>query len=278
MNYRHAYHAGNFADCMKHALLVWLLRALARKPAAFAVLDTHAGAGRYDLEADAATRTGEWHQGIGRLLDARPDEALADYLGLVRAGEAPRKYPGSPRLIQALLRPQDRLACCELHDQDHASLHRLFRGDPRVAVHARDGWAAIPALLPPRGARRGLTLIDPPFEQPGEFDRIAAAIRAARSRFGAGIVAAWYPIKHRAPVRAFHDRLREAAEPDLVAAELLLRPPLEAARLNGCGVLVASPPWGFEPAATAILDAVADGLGESGAHGSLTRITPELVA
>ena len=293
MNYRHAYHAGNFADCMKHALLVWLLRALARKPAAFAVLDTHAGAGSYDLEADAATRTGEWQQGIGRLLDAHPRDAhprdagprdagpgdvLADYLGLIRTAGAPRHYPGSPRLIRALLRPQDRLACCELQAEDHASLHRLFRGDPQVAVHARDGWEAPGALLPPREARRGLTLIDPPFEQPGEFDRIADAIHMARRRFGAGIVAAWYPIKHRAPVRAFHDRLRGSAEPDLVCAELLLRPPLDAARLNGCGLLVASPPWGFEAAAIAILDAIADGLGESGAHGSLTRIAPELVA
>ncbi|WP_428376040.1 23S rRNA (adenine(2030)-N(6))-methyltransferase RlmJ [Lichenicoccus sp.] len=274
MNYRHAYHAGNFADCMKHALLVWLLRALARKPAGFAVLDTHAGAGSTNLEADAATRTGEWRQGIGRLLDAKPAEALADYLGLVRAAGAIAHYPGSPRLTRTLLRPQDRLTCCELQLQDHASLHRLFRGDPQVAVHARDGWEAICALLPPREARRGLTLIDPPFEQPGEFDRIVRAIRTARRRFGAGIVAAWYPIKHRAPVRDFHDRLRQAAEPDVVCAELLLRPPLDAARLNGCGLLVAAPPWGFEPAATAILDAVADGLGESGAHGSLTRITP----
>ncbi len=278
MNYRHAYHAGNFADCMKHALLVWLLRSLARKPAGCVVLDTHAGAGSYDLDADAATRTGEWQQGIGRLLAAGPDDALADYLGLVRAAGVPGRYPGSPALIRTLLRPQDRLACCELHGDDYASLHRLFRGDPQVAVHARDAWEAVDALLPPRGARRGLILVDPPFEQPGEFERIAQAIRSTRRRFRAGIVAAWYPIKHRAPVRAFHDRLRDVAEPDLVCAELLLRPPLDPTRLNGCGLLVASPPWGFEAAATAILDAVADRLGESGAHASLTRITPELVA
>ena len=145
-------------------------------------------------------------------------------------------------------------------------------------MHARDGWEAPGALLPPREARRGLTLIDPPFEQPGEFDRIADAIHTARRRFGG---------RHRG--RLVSDQapgagarvprpLRETAEPDLVCAELLLRPPLDAARLNGCGLLVASPPWGFEAAAIAILDAIADGLGESGAHGSLTRITPELVA
>ncbi|TLU73685.1 23S rRNA (adenine(2030)-N(6))-methyltransferase RlmJ [Lichenicoccus roseus] len=278
MNYRHAYHAGNFADCMKHALLVWLLRALARKPAAFGVLDTHAGAGGYDLQADEATRTGEWQQGIGRLLASPPDEALADYLGLVRAAGAPAYYPGSPRLVRALLRPQDRLVCCEMHGEDHAGLRRLFARDPMVAVHARDGWTAIEALLPPRTARRGLTLIDPPFEQPGEFDRIVAAIGAARRRFAAGVVAAWYPIKHRAPVRDMQDRLRAGGEPDLICAELLLRPPLDPSRLNGCGLLVASPPWGFEAAAAAILDAIADRLGrdESAAHGSVTRLTPEL--
>ena len=273
MNYRHAYHAGNFADCMKHALLVWLLRTLQRKPGAIAVLDTHAGSGRYDLASEAATATLEWRQGIGRLLAGDTPEALSDYLAVVRGCGA--FYPGSPLLIRKLLRQQDRLACCELHEQEHASLRRLFLGDAQVAVHARDGWGAPGALLPPREALRGLTLIDPPFEQPDEFNRVADAIRLSRRRFGNGIVAAWYPIKHRAPVRDFHDRLRAAGEPDLVCAELTLRPPLDPTRLNGCGLLVAGPPWGFEDAAITILDALADRLGDNQARADVTRLTPE---
>ena len=258
---------------MKHALLVWLLRALQRKPGALSVLDTHAGSGRYDLASEAATATLEWQQGIGRLLAGKAAEALSDYLALVR--DCGAFYPGSPLVIRKLLRAQDRLTCCELHEQEHAPLRRLFLGDAQVAVHARDGWAALGALLPPREASRGLTLIDPPFEQPDEFARLADAISVARRRFGNGIVAAWYPIKHRAPVRDFHDRLRASGEPDLVCAELTLRPPLDPARLNGCGLLVAGPPWGFEDAAITILDALADCLGDNQARAGITRLTPE---
>ncbi len=277
MNYRHAYHAGNFADCMKHALLVWLLQALARKPAAMFVLDTHAGAGRTDLAGEPARQTGEAEHGVGLLLRGEAPPALASYLRLVREGG--RYYPGSPLLVRTMLRAQDRLACCELQPQEHAALRRLFLGDAQVAVHARDGWQATAALLPPRGPRRGLVLIDPPFERPGEFERLAEAVQTARRRFPGGVVAAWYPIKHRAPVRALHDRLRASGEPDLVCAELMLRPPLDAARLNGSGLLVAGPPWGFDQAATDILDAIADRLaavgGESGARAGVVRLTPE---
>ena len=144
MNYRHAFHAGNFGDCMKHALLVWLLRALQRKPAGLFVLDSHAGAGRYDLAGGSAERTAEWRDGIARLLDD-PPEALADYVTLARDCGL---YPGSPVLIEALLRPQDRLACCELHPEDHAALRAAMRGGG-VAVHRRAAWEALGALLPP---------------------------------------------------------------------------------------------------------------------------------
>ena len=274
MNYRHAYHAGNIADCMKHALLVWLLRAMGRKPGALFVLDTHAGAGRYELDSDKATRTGEWRQGIARLQAGRAPDALSDYLGLVQ-GFGDGVYPGSPLLIRAMLREQDRLACCELHPEEQAALRRLFARDAQVAVHARDGWGALRGLLPPREARRGLVLIDPPFEQPEEFARLAEAVRLSRRRFAGGVVAAWYPIKHRAPVRAFQDGLREAGEPDLICAELRLRPPLDPARLNGSGLLVAGAPWGFEEAAASILDAIADRSGEAEAHAELIRLTPE---
>lgn len=257
MNYRHAFHAGNFGDCLKHALLVWLLHALHRKPAGLFVLDTHAGAGRYDLSTGPAERTGEWRTGIARLLDD-PPPALADYVALVRDCGL---YPGSPVLIEALLRPQDRLACCELHSEDHAELRAVLAGSG-AAVHRRDAWEALGALLPPpEGLRRALVLIDPPYEATDEFARLATGIARGHARFPAGVFAAWYPIKHRAPVRGFHNAIRDTGLRDVVAAELWLRPPLDPARLNGCGLLVVNPPFGFAAAAEPILAALLARLG-----------------
>ena len=268
MNYRHAFHAGNFADCAKHALLLTLLDLLARKPAPVFVLDTHAGRGAYDL-MDQAERTGEWRDGFARLLPPPPPlepyTALVEQLGL---------YPGSPRLIRARLRPGDALACCELHPEDHAALRRLFRRDPQVAIHHRDGWAALTALLPP-AQKRGLILIDPPFEQQGEFDRIVAALQTGAARFNSAIYVAWYPIKHRSPVTAFHTAIQLAGLTDVIAAELWLREPTDPARLNGCGLAIRNPPYGFEAAATPILQALAARLGEADAGHAITRITHE---
>jgi len=275
VNYRHAFHAGNFADCMKHALLLALLRALRAKPKPFAVLDTHAGIGAYDLSAPEPQRTGEWRDGIARVMDS-DSPALTDYLGLVRQAGFPAGYPGSPALIRALLRPGDRLMLCELHPDDHATLKARFRGDGQVAVHKRDAYESLTALTP-FPERRGLVLIDPPFEQEGEFERLAQGIAALRHRFRPAIVAAWYPVKHRAPVRAFHAALRDAAVPDCLAAELVLREPTDPTRLNGCGLLVANAPFGFEAEAGVILDALLARLdrGEDGAATSITRLTPE---
>lgn len=275
MNYRHAFHAGNFADCVKHALLVALLDALRAKPKPFAVLDTHAGIGAYDLSAPEPQRTGEWRDGIARAMDST-DAALAPWLDLVRQAGWPASYPGSPALIRALLRPDDRLALCELHPDDHATLKARFRGDAQVAVHRRDAYEALTALTP-FPERRGLVLIDPPFEQEGEFDRLAQGIATLRHRFRAGIIAAWYPVKHRTPVRAFQTALRDADVPDCIACELTLREPTDPTRLNGCGLLVANPPFGFEDKARAILAALLARLtrGEDGAAASVARVTAE---
>jgi 23S rRNA (adenine2030-N6)-methyltransferase len=272
MNYRHAFHAGNFADCFKHALLVWLLGALMRKPAPLFVLDTHAGAGTTDLDAGPAERTGEWRNGIARLLDDTP-AALGEYVGLVRRLGL---YPGSPTLIRAVLRPGDRIACCELHPEDHAALRRRFRHDPQVGVHHRDGWEALGALLPPP-ARRGLVLIDPPYEAPDEFERLLAGLRTAHARFGNGVLAAWYPIKHRAPSRRLLSGMRESDIRDIVAVELCLRAPLDPTRLNGCGLLVVNPPWRFADEAPPILSALLDRLGarEPGEGTELVRLANE---
>lgn len=275
MNYRHAFHAGNFCDVAKHALAVALLRGLLAKPKPFRVLDTHAGIGAYDLSAPEPQRTGEWRDGIGRVADSG-DPALADYLGLVRQAGYPATYPGSPALIRALLRPDDRLALCELHPDDHAVLRARYRGDAQVAVHRRDAWEALEALTP-FPERRGLVLIDPPFEKEGEFERLAAALALLRNRFRAGVLAAWYPVKHRAPVRAFHHALQDAGVADCVAAEIVLREPTDPTRLNGCGLLVANAPFGFEDNARAILAALLARVarGEDGAGAGVTRVTPE---
>ena len=276
MNYRHAFHAGNFADCTKHALLVWIARALRRKPAPFRVLDTHAGAGAYDLESEEARRGGEWQAGIGRLLDIA-EGPLADYAALVReAGAPPARYTGSPALLRALLRPEDRLVCVELHPEEHAALRTRFRADPQVSVHRRDAWEALRALTP-FPERRGLVLMDPPFEQPGEFERLLEGLALVARRFRGAVQAAWYPVKHRAPIRAFHASVEAAGLRDVLAAELWLREPVDPSQLNGCGLLVVNPPWGFEAEARGILAALLDrlGTGERGQGWAITRIAEE---
>ncbi len=269
MNYRHAFHAGNFADCFKHALLVLLLRGLTRKPAPLFVLDTHAGAGHYDLTAGPATRTNEAAAGIFRLVENTP-EPLRDYVGLVRDLGL---YPGSPALIRALLRPEDRLVCCELHPEDHATLRARFRDDGQVGVHRRDGWESLKAFLPPKQTR-ALILIDPPYEDPLEFQQLARHLEQAHARFRQGVFAAWYPIKHLAPVRGFKEAL---ALPDMICVEFLSREPLDPARLNGCGLLIINPPYRFQEAARPILDALLArlGTGEPGAVVEITRLTDE---
>jgi 23S rRNA (adenine2030-N6)-methyltransferase len=272
MNYRHAYHAGNFADCFKHALLVAMLDSLARKPAPYFVLDTHAGAGDYDLEAEAARRTDEATPGIRRLLQ-KPSPVLGRYLGLV---EQLGLYPGSPALIRAVLRESDHLTCCELHPEDAGTLRRRFHRDAHVEVHERSGWEALGALLPPR-EKRGLVFIDPPFEARDEFRTLADGFCRGHARFGHGMFAGWYPVKKMAAVREFHASLASSGVPDIVSVELRLRDTSNPDRLNGCGLIVINPPYQFESQARSIADAVLDGLGdkEIGAGTAVIRLANE---
>jgi 23S rRNA (adenine2030-N6)-methyltransferase len=267
MNYRHIYHAGNFADCMKHALLLRLIAAMQRKAAPYLTLDTHAGIGRYDLTQVEAEKTGEWRAGIGRLREVRP-AALAEYLAAVEG-----LYPGSPALIAARLRAGDRLVACELHPEDARALRGNISG-PGVAVHERDGYAALKAFLPPP-ERRGLVLIDPPFEKGGEFEDVAAALVGGWQKFRSGVFAAWYPVKHRAPVRGFFETLRLSPVRDVVAVEFLRRPALDPLRLNGCGLLVINPPYGFEAEVVPVLEALVQVLGEPGAAWQVERLVDE---
>jgi 23S rRNA (adenine2030-N6)-methyltransferase len=272
MNYRHAYHAGNFADCFKHALLVVLLDAFARKPAPYFVLDTHAGTGWYDLNAAEARRTGEADTGIRRLLE-KPSPVLGRYLGVV---EQLGLYPGSPALVRAVMRERDRLACCELHPEDSKALNRRFYRDPQVEVHIRSGWEALGALLPPR-EKRGLIFVDPPFEARDEFFVLTEGLRRGHGRFGHGVFAAWYPIKQMAPVRGFHASLRSLGIRDIVAVELHRSDTTNPERLNGCGLVVINPPYQFDDQAGSIAEAILAGLGdgERGARTAVARLADE---
>ena len=247
MNYRHIYHAGNFADVLKHAVLAHAIRYFQNKEAAFRILDTHAGIGEYDLSSVEAEKTGEWHDGIGRLIEADlPEDVaslLAPYLDCVRAMNPERgikSYPGSPRLARMLMRRQDRLSLMELHPADFETLHRAFEGDHQVRATHLDGWHALAGHLPPK-ERRGIVLVDPPFEAPGEFDRLVDGLSKAYRRFATGTYLLWYPIKSGAPVRQFHDALKDLAIPKILCAELTVKS--EADGLCGSGMIIVNPPY-----------------------------------
>ncbi len=253
MNYRHAFHAGNFADVHKHSVLARILVHLRLKPAAFRVIDTHAGAGRYDLFAPEPNRSGEWHEGIECVWEARPQQGpaalLAPYLDTVAAlnpdGKL-RAYPGSPLIVKNLLRPQDRLIACELEPRSAASLAAALRGDPRAKVVAIDGWTALGAYVPPR-ERRGLVLIDPPFEEAADFMRLSGALAAAHRKWPTGTYMLWYPIKERGAPDALALRLRRLSMPNILRCELTLAPPRAEAGLVGSGLILVNPPFTLEP-------------------------------
>ncbi|MEZ5463834.1 MAG: 23S rRNA (adenine(2030)-N(6))-methyltransferase RlmJ [Lysobacteraceae bacterium] len=275
MNYRHAFHAGNHADVLKHSLLLALIAALKRKPAPIFVLDTHAGRGSYALDGDEATRSGEALAGVRRLLESAPQSPpLRDYLRELAAFDAStpmRRYPGSPCLLQAALGKDDRMAVCELHPQEADGLRLAMNPDPRVAVHQRDGYEAIRALLPPRQGR-GLVLIDPPYEaREAEFDRVLLALEQILSRWSTACVAVWYPIKDRAAVRRF---LRAALElPSRAAwdARLMIRADSSVLRMNGSGMLLLNPPWQLDESFHPALSELACILGEdTGGSSGLT--------
>jgi 23S rRNA (adenine2030-N6)-methyltransferase len=259
MNYQHAFHAGNFADVHKHAVLAHILTYLCLKPAAFRVIDTHAGAGRYDLSAPEPTRGGEWQDGIGRVWDAAPQgklgEFLAPYLGAVAVlnpGGTLRTYPGSPVIARSLLRSQDRLIACELEPKAAASLNKVLGRGVRAKAIAIDGWTALGAYVPPK-ERRGLVLIDPPFEEAADFTRLPAAIEAAHRKWPTGIYMLWYPIKEREAPDALARRLRKLAVPGLLRSEIMVGPPGAGAGLAGSGLIVINPPFQFDADLRAVL-------------------------
>ncbi len=289
MNYRHHFHAGNFADVVKHALLVQLIRALQKKEKGFLQLDTHAGRGRYDLagaaRGDSLIRRPEWPDGIGRLWDrAGLPPALADYVALVRefdrsagnAGPAPRFYPGSPCLARPLLRPQDRLVLCEKHPAECAALRDEFQFSPGATVQEMDGYGALRAMLPPQ-EKRALVLIDPPFEAQEEWRQIVDALRDGLRRLPGGVFAVWYPLTVRAKVDAFFAELLGLKPPPTLVAELAIAGDDSALKMKGCGLVILNPPWQFDQVAGPVLASLAEILTQGpGGGGRMTWLVPEL--
>jgi 23S rRNA (adenine2030-N6)-methyltransferase len=288
MNYRHAYHAGNFADVFKHAVLVRILVHLGGKPAAYRVIDTHAGAALYDLAGPEAARSGEWRAGIGRLMEAQLAPGLrrllAPYLEAVVACNPPGRlttYPGSPALARALLRSQDRLVACEIEPNALASLKHNLGHDRRLKVIAIDGWTALNAYVPPP-ERRGLVLIDPPYEEAADFGSLAAGLDRAHRKWTGGIYVLWYPIKGRNEPDTLARRLARSGIRKIMRAELNIGPagigPAEApsARLAGCGLIVVNPPWHLEEELAELLPGLATILSPGAGQARIDWLAPEV--
>ena len=254
MNYRHSYHAGNFADVVKHITLVALITAIERKETPFCYIDTHAGIGYYDLLSTFAEKNKEYTGGIEKVIQQDKAPALVErYLDCVHRINnqltaskyaALRYYPGSPMIARYLARPHDRIVACELQLQEYQTLKTTFSGDKQVAIHHADGFLGLKAFLPPV-ERRGMVLIDPPYENPDEFTRIVHSLPIALKRWESGIYAIWYPIKERAAVERFYRSIKQTIQQPVFAIELTICPDLPN-HLNGCGMVVVNPPWQFD--------------------------------
>jgi len=270
MNYRHSFHAGNSADVVKHSLLIALVRALQLKEGALTLIDTHAGCGLYDLEGDEAQRTGEAAQGVLRAFaDANP--LLDDYRAAVRAvnsGEETRLYPGSPRILAQLLRPQDALVLNEKHPEDAYALRGAMRGTP-AAVHERDAYELWLAMLPPR-TPRGVVVVDPPYEQTDERERITATLATAQRKWAHGVTVIWFPLKDRATHGRWRDQLRKLGLPKLLRIEHWLYDDDQPGLYNGAGLFIANPPYAFTQALPPLLEALRAALAPEGHKGELT--------
>ena len=263
MNYRHAFHAGNFADVLKHAVLCRILVHLRNKPAAFRVIDTHGGSGLYDLTGPEASRSGEWREGIGRLRAAplRGEAAalLAPYLDTVATfnpGEGLTRYPGSAAIARASMRPQDRFIACEIEPTAAAALERTLAGDACCKALRLDGWTALRAQVPPK-ERRGLVIVDPPFEQPDEFTRLDKEVAAEQRKWATGIFMLWYPVKDRHGPNALAKGLARCGIAKLLRSELTVGGVSEASRLKRCGLIIVNPPWMLERELNVLLPTLA---------------------
>lgn len=252
MNYRHSYHAGNFADVLKHAVLAQIITYLKRKDQAFRVIDTHAGIGVYNLSSIEAQKTGEWRDGIGRVIGAELSPELKAFLApwltaveTLNPEGGVSHYPGSPKIARLVMRKQDRLTAIELHPEDAQQLRATFEGDYQTRVIELDGWLSLGAHLPPK-EKRGLVLIDPPFEAEGEYDRMIDGLARATRRFPGGTYMLWHPIKADSPLPAFDKKLIALGRPRTLTVRLMVRDNITAPGLNGSGLVIINPPFTLE--------------------------------
>lgn len=272
MNYRHSFHAGNFADVHKHIALLALLDYLLKKPKPIFFLDTHAGRGAYDLSASEAQRGGEWQGGIGRLFDAQTAHpAVLRYLQWVRQQQGPqgtlRRYPGSPLLAARALRGCDRRVFVEKHPEEAGALRSALRGEPNTSVVEDDAYHAMHAYLPPKESR-GLVLLDPPYEQADEFRQLRDGLTFAAQRWPTGVYCAWYPLKAGDGSASLHAGLQRAGVRKLLMSELWIRPTDAPAGLNGSGLLILNPPWRLDAMLHDAMREVAAVLAPDGAGGA----------
>ncbi len=280
MNYRHLFHAGQFADVFKHLVLIRLLKALQKKEKGFAYIETHAGAGCYDLKAPEAQKTGEYKDGIARLWgdSTKAEEGIQEYLDFVRTLNPDgtlRYYPGSPRVARFFLRPQDRMRLAEQAPEECARLQTEFSRDSQVTITCDDGYAALKGWLPPP-ERRGVVLIDPPYEQPQEWQRVLDALLFSSKRWPQGIYAVWYPLKAGASVEQFKAKLIGAGLRKMLSAEFALWPLDAPFRLNGCGMVILNPPWRLEAELERLLTLLANRLEQgSRSHVQVAWLVPE---
>ena len=280
MNYRHAFHAGGFVDVIKHIILVRLIEYLKLKPAAFRVIDTHAGIGRYSLTGDEARRSPDWMDGIDKLLKAElatnPKALIQPYLDVVASENQNgtlARYPGSPLVARKLFRPQDRLSALELHPADYRKLRDLLEGDVQARVTELDGWLALNAYVPPK-EKRGIVLVDPPFEEAGEWDRLVDGLAKAHRKWATGLYALWYPLKEPREVNGFVTALKATGIIKMLRAELLVERAV-AGKLYGSGMIVVNPPYVLEDELKTILPALVKALGKEGASHRLEWIRGE---
>ncbi len=276
MNYRHSFHAGNSADVVKHSLLIALVRALQLKPSALTLIDTHAGCGLYDLGGAEAARTGEAAQGVLKAF-ADPNPLLNDYRAAVQAVNRgnvgnletePRLYPGSPRILAQLLRPQDVLILNEKHPEDARALRAAMR-DTAAAVHERDAYELWLALLPTR-TPRGVVVVDPPYEQTDERARITATLAVAHRKWAHGVTVIWYPLKDRATHGRWKEQLRRLGIPKFLGVEHWLYDADQPGIYNGAGLFIVNPPYAFTQALPPLIETLRTALATEGHRGEIT--------
>lgn len=278
LSYRHSFHAGNHADVLKHIVQSLILNALQQKETPFVYHDTHSGVGRYDLTHEWSEKTGEYKQGIGRLWQQADTPAEIDsYLGAVKAlnqGEELRYYPGSPRIARAHLRAQDRMVLSELHPSDYPLLEQEFARDRQVAIYKQDGFARLKASLPPK-ERRGLVLIDPPYELAKEYRDVVQAIAQSHKRWSTGIYAIWYPVVNRCDIEDMLEGLANLGIRKILQIELGVAPDTNQHGMTASGMIVINPPWKLESEMQTILPFLKQAIAPATGHFKVEWVVPE---